>query len=203
MSNIDISALGALEPTQPIDLSQPVEKPKSTGTFPRAGRYTVRVPEQFTVDPTMSQPGTIGKTKAGVLAARVDPTVVGPANEGYQIRFTNISAKVWQRDGKDTSQVAQYLQAFGIKDELSGEPEQTAGLIADTANQTADVYADWVVEHRPSGYKLIGMRNFPVDETGTHRPWVEHPDENLKGEDGQRLRLRARLEVRRWLPKSE
>lgn len=196
MANVDISALGDLEPAQPLDLSiYPEARKGAGGRFPKAGTYDVLAPETFPVE-------AFGKTKAGNLSARVDPTIVGPSNEGYSLRFTNISAKTYQtRDGKETSQVGQYLQAFGIEDNLTGEPQQAADLIATTAGQTAKVYADWVVEHRPSGYKLVGMRNFPVDDGGGFRPWVEHPDSTIKGADGEPLRLKARLEVRRWLPR--
>lgn len=205
---IDISELGGLAPSQPVDVSAiPGVKPTGSG-FPRAGRYTVRAPESFTVDPTMAAPGTIGKTQAGNVAARVDPVIVGPSHEGYQVRFTRISAKDYtskNREGKEytTSQVAEYLTSFGVKENLTGDPQQAANLIASTAGQSGEVYADWVAEHRPTGYKLVGMRNFPVDANGNPQPWVEHPDENVRDAEGNRLRLRARLEVRRWIPKRD
>lgn len=195
MSNlVDISALGSLEPVQAIDLSVVPEVQKKTFTFPRAGIYKVRAPEAIPAE-------AFGKTQAGNLSARVDPTVVGPSNEGYEIRFTNLSAKVYTdpKTGLETSQVAQYLQSFGITEELTGDPQQAANLIASTAGQTATVYADWVAEHRPTKYKLTGMKNFPSDGNGGFSPYVEHPDPNVTNAEGDRLRLRANLVIRRWL----
>ena len=196
-NTIDISSLGNLQPTTPIDLSVVPENPKKAFTFPRAGRYVVRAPENITAE-------NFSSTKAGNLSARVDPTIVGPTNEGYDIRFTNLSAKVYTdpRTSTETSQVAQYLQAFGITDKLDGTPEQAANLIASTAGKTAEVWADWVAEHRASGFKLRGMRNFPADGQGGFQSFVEHPDASVTDADGNRLRLRANLVVSRWLPKT-
>ena len=193
MSNVvDISALGNLEPVAPIDLSVIPEVPKKTFTFPRAGVYTVVAPDVIPSE-------AFGKTQAGNLSARVDPKVVGPSNEGYEIRFTNLSAKVYQdpRTGLETSQVAQYLQAFGITEELTGDPQQAANLIASTAGQTAEVYADWVAEHRPTKYKVSGMKNFPPDGNGGFVPYIEHPEQ--KDAEGNALRLRANLVIKRWI----
>ena len=197
-NTIDISALGTLQPTQPIDLSVVPEAPKKAFMFPRAGRYTVRAPEAITAE-------SFSSTKAGNLSARVDPTIVGPTNEGYDIRFTNLSAKVYTdpRTNTETSQVAQYLQAFGITDKLDGTPEQAANLIASTAGKTAEVWADWVSEHRASGFKLRGMRNFPnKDDAGNFLPFVTHPDSSVTDANGEPLRLRANLVVSRWLAKT-
>lgn len=192
---IDISALGQLEAVQPIDLSVIPEVPKKGGTFPRAGKYTVRAPETITAE-------NFRATKAGNLSARVDPTIVGPTNEGYEVRFTDVSAKTYTdpRTNLETSQVAQYLQAFGVKEELDGSPQQAANLIASTSGKTAEVILDWVAEHRASGFKLRGMRNFPQGEDGQPQPFIEHPDENVVDAEGKRLRLRANLYVSRWLP---
>jgi hypothetical protein len=190
---VDISALGNLQPTKPLDLTIPETATKKAGPgFPPAGRYIVRAPD--------ITGASFGATKAGNLKARVSPTIVGPTHEGYEIRFQDIYATPYtDRDGKETSSVAQYLQAFGIEEELTGDPQQAANLIASTAGKTAEVYANWVAEHYQTGFKLVGMKNFPLDAAGKPQPWVEHPDENVKGSDGQRLRLRAHLEVTRWL----
>ena len=194
--SIDISALGSLQPVQPLDLSIIPEVPKKEFTFPRAGRFIVRVPEAITEE-------NFTPTAKGVLQARVDPTITGPSNEGYEIRYTRVSATVYTdpRTSLETSQVAQYLQAFGINEELTGEPQQAANLIASTAGQEAEVYADWVAEHRPSGYKLSGMKNFPSDGNGGFQSWIEHPDASVTDAKGDRLRLRANFVVKRWLPK--
>lgn len=196
MNSIDISSLGDLQPAQPIDLSTIPEVPRQPFSFPRAGRYTVRAPEVITTE-------TFSTTRAGNLSARVDPTIVGPSNEGYEIRFTFISAKVYtdSRSQIETSQLGQYLQAFGVDGTLTGDPQQAVNLVASTAGKTAEVFADWLIEHRPTGYKLRGMKNFPSDGNGGFQSWVEHPDLSVVDGEGNRLRLRANLVVSRWLPK--
>ena len=196
MNSVDISALGNLQPAQPIDLSVIPEAPKKAFVFPRSGKYTVRAPEAITSD-------NFRKTKADNLSARVDPTIVGPTNEGFEVRFTDISAKNYTdpRSNLETSQVAQYLQAFGVTDELSGDPQQAADLIASTAGKTAEVILEWVAEHRASGFKLRGMRNFPPDGNGGFQSFVTMSEESgLKDAQGEPLRLRANLYVSRWLP---
>lgn len=196
MNSVDISALGNLQPAQPIDLSVIPEATKKAFVFPRSGKYTIRAPEAITSD-------NFRKTKADNLSARVDPTIVGPTNEGFEVRFTDISAKNYTdpRANIETSQVAQYLQAFGVTDELSGDPQQAADLIASTASKTAEVILEWVAEHRASGFKLRGMRNFPPDGNGGFQSFVTmSPESGLTDAKGEALRLRANLYVSRWLP---
>ena len=189
---VDISALGNLEPARPLDLSLYPDA-RVGQELPKAGRYTFRAPESF--------PATaFSKTQAGNLSARVDPTIAGPTNEGYNVRFVNISAKVFQRDGKDVSQMGYYLRAFGITDELTGDPQQAADLIASTANQTYEALGDWEARHRATGYEVKGMRNFPSDGNGGHKSWVTHPTE--KDADGNPLRLRANFVIKQFLPKA-
>lgn len=191
---IDISALGNLEPTQPLDLSKVPQAPKPAA-FPKSGRYTVRVPEAITAE-------NFGKTQAGNLKATISATLVGGESDGYEIRYNDLSAKVYTdpRTQQETSQLGQYLQAFGITEELTGDPQQAANLVAATAGKTAEVWIDWIAEHRPTQFKLRGMKNFPSDGNGGFQSYVVHPDENVKDAEGNPLRLRARLEIRRWLP---
>ena len=195
---VDISALGNLAPTQPIDLSVIPEQPKKSFSFPRAGVYTVIAPEIIPAE-------AFSKSQSNSLKARVDPKVVGPTNSDYEVRFTNISAKEYvdSRTNLTTSQVAQYLQAFGIKDTLPEDPAEVANLIASTAGKEAKVYLNWEVEHRPSGFKLRGMKNFPSDNQGGFLNYIEHPDPEIKDAQGNRLRLRANVVVSKWLPKTD
>lgn len=194
---VDISTLGNLNPVQPLDLSVVPEAPKQAFSFPRAGVYELRAPESFPTE-------AFGKTQGGNLSARVDPVIVGPSNEGYEVRFTNIYATVYTdpRTGVETSGIAQYLQAFGITEQLDGTPEQAANLIASTAGKTAKAYLNWEANHRPSGFKLKGMKNFPIVD-GKPVSSVEHPDESVTDQNGQRLRLRANIVVSKWLPRRE
>ena len=193
--SVDISALGDLASAKPLDLSIYPDAKSGGRPLPRAGRYTVRAPESF--------PSTaFGKTKSGGnLSARVDPTIVGPTDADTLIRFTNLSAKVYQRDGKDVSQMGDYLRAFGITEELTGDPQQAANLIASTANLTYEIVGDWEARHQASGFQIKGMRNFPADGNGGFQSWVNHPTEKNQ-ETGEPLRLRANFVVKRYLPKA-
>ena len=193
MSNVDISQLGDLAPVKPLDLSVYPDA-KGGREIPKAGRYTVRAPESF--------PSTaFGRTKSGGnLSARVDPTILGPTNEGFQVRFTNLSAKVYQRDGKDVSQMGDYLRAFGITEELTGDPQQIADLIAGTANQTYEILGNWEARHLATGFQVKGMANFPPDGNGGFQPWIQHPTEK-NAETGEPLRLRANFVVTKYLAK--
>lgn len=188
----DISALGNLAPADPIDMD--IYQDAAPRTLPKAGEYIVRAPESF--------PSSVfGKSQSGNLKVQVDPTIVGPTNEGYTIRFTSVSAKTYDtKTGVKTSQLGQYLRSCGLTGTLPGDPQAQANAVESTAGRTYRVYADWKAEHRPTGFKVQGMRNFPTDGNGGHQTWVEHPTE--KGEDGKPLRLRANLEVRRFLASS-
>lgn len=185
----DISSLGNLASAEPIDMDMYQDaKPRSR---PEAGEYVVRAPESF--------PETaFGKTQAGNLKVNIDPTIVGPTNEGYTIRFTSISAKVYEsQGGVKTSQLGQYLRSCGLKGTLPGDPQAQANAVERTAGRTFRVYADWVAEHRPTGFKVTGMKSFPSDGNGGRQPWVNHPTE--KDENGEPLRVWANLVVRRYL----
>ena len=196
MNTVDISALGNLAPVQPLDLSVIPEQPaRKEFSFPKAGVYEVRAPESFPSE-------AFTPTQNGSWGARVDPVVVGPTNEGFEVRYQRIYPTVYTdpRTGLETSSVAQYLQAFGITEKLDGTAQQAIDLIASTAGKTAKAYLQWEIRHAASGFKLRGMKQFPKGINGEPQPWAEHPDETLKGEDGQRLRLRANVFISRWIP---
>lgn len=196
VGGVDISGLGNLQRAEPIDLSVPVPVPSGPQTLPPAGVYRVRAPE-FRVE-------MFATSQAGFLVARVDPIIVGGTPyDGHEIRFTRVSAKTYTdaRTGAVTSQMAEYLRAFGIKAVLTGDPQQAADLVASTAGQEAEAYLNWVVEHRPSGFRLRGMKNFPPDGQGGYLPVVTHPDATVTDARGQRLNLRANVEVTRWIPR--
>lgn len=190
--SVNIASMN-IQPAQPLDLSI---YPETRTGLPKAGRYTVKAPDSFP-DEAFAPAATSGQ-----LTARVDPVIVGPTNENFPIKFTRVSAKVYEtKGGKSTSQLGQYLQAFGVTEQLTGDPQQAIALVRSTAGQTCDVVIDWEARHKPSGFKLVGMRGFPSDGNGGFQPWVEHPDPMIVDGEGNRLRLRANLVVRRFLPK--
>lgn len=189
----DISQIGNLQPVQPLDMDTYPEQ-KSGFQLPKAGRYTVRAPESF--------PQTaFGATKAGALSAQIDPTIVGPTNEGFTVRFTKISAKTYERNGIPVSQFGDYLRATGVTGTIPGDAQGLAEAVERTAGAVYDVELDWEARHTPTGFQVKGMRNFPSDGNGGHQSWVTHPTE--KDDQGNPLRLRANVVVRRYIPQGK
>jgi hypothetical protein len=189
MSTVNISALGNLVASDNLDLDTYADVKDKTFRLPKKGRYLVRAPESF--------PDTaFGATKAGHLKAQIDPTIVGPTNEGFQIRFVNISAKPYERSGGKVSQFGDYLRACGRKGPLPGDPQALADAVAATAGQTYYVDLDWKAYNSTTGMEVRGMENFPVDENGEPMSFVEDPGDIT--ENGPK-RLRANLEVRRFI----
>ena len=188
----DISALGQLAPSAPLDIDLYVESSQKR-SFPVKGRYTLRAPEQF----------VFGKTAAGNLSAQVDPTIVGPTNEGFALKYQRVSAKSWaQKSGLPTSQVGQYLAATGRKGNLSAEPQEVADAIEQTANLTYDAYIDWRLYakgHGQDGQPLVieGMENFPQRADGTYIPYVDSPTQKV--EKGNPVRRWANLVITRFI----
>lgn len=169
----DISALGTLKSTAPLDL--PIyQSARPSKPFPKAGRYTARTPENF-------PPESFGESKAGFLTADVSPTIVGGEYDGYKIPYTRVSAKTWtNRDGVDESQLGRYLKAAGVNEVVSGEPQDQADAVATTANQLITIDVDWVARYGPSNWELKGMKNFPHQADGTPNRFV-----SLDGKDGR------------------
>lgn len=187
----DISGISGLQPVEQLNLD--VYK-SAVGGFqlPKAGIYTVQAPPNF---PSTAFSGS----GSGALQAQVDPTIVGPTNEGFTVRFTKVSAKTFERSGTQVSYMGDYLKANGFTGIVPGDPQALANLVEGTAGRTYQVELDWEANHRPTGFKLRGMRNFPKDKaTGEYQTWIEHPSE--KDAEGNPLRLRANVVVRRYIP---
>lgn len=188
----DISALGQLQASEPLDIDLYVESNQKR-SFPNKGRYTLRAPEQF----------TFGKTAAGNLSAQVDPTIVGPTNEGFALKFQRVSAKVFKtKAGLPTSQVGQYLASTGRKGSVGSEPQELADAVEQTANLTYEAYLDWRLYakgHGQDGQPLVieGMENFPSDGNGGYRPYIDSPTQ--KDENGKPVRLWANLYISRYI----
>lgn len=189
----DISQLGNLQPSEPLDLDTYTDAPESVFRLPKKGRYTVRAPEEF--------PATaFGATKASVLSVQVDPTIVGPTNEGFQVRYAKVSAKPFQRGGMTVSQLGDYLRACGVRGTIPGTPQAQADAVERTAGIVYEVDLDWRAYHAGTRFQLEGMEKFPSDGNGGHQSWIEHSTE--KDEEGKPLRLRANVYVRRFVAAS-
>lgn len=187
----EISTLGDLQPIEMLDLDN--YKDASEGVvLPKAGRYTVQAPDSFPTE-------AFGRTRADVLRVQIDPTITGPSNEGYQIRFTNISAKPFKRGGVTVSQVGDYLRACGVRGRLNSEAD-IIEAVKSTVNRTYEVAVDWRAYNKNTGFSVEGMANFPSDGNGGHQSWIEDPED--KDENGKAKRLRANLTVDRYIAAS-
>jgi hypothetical protein len=187
----DISALGNLQSSEPLDLDMYADAKESTFRLPRKGRYTVKAPDVI-------PDSAFGATQAGFLKAQIDPTVIGPTNEGFQCRYTSVSAKPFNRSGQQVSQMADYLRACGVRGKIAGDPQALADAVAQTAGLTYEVQLDWRVFNRNTGLSVEGMENFPKDDKGEPQPWIT--DSGDIGDDGQPRRLRANVIVSRFYP---
>lgn len=190
----DLSALGQLQPIEPLTLDQYVDVKESTFRLPAKGRYQVRAPEGF---PAESFSRT-QKTKA--LSVQIDPTIVGPTNEGFTIRFTKVSATPFKRDNQTVSQLGDYLRAVGITGTLKTE-QDLADAVEATANRVYEVDIDWRGYSKKDGieFKVEGMESFPQLADGTRQSWINHP--RLKDEEtGEPLKVRANLNVTKYVP---
>lgn len=142
-----------------------------------------------------------GRTQKGAFSAQVDPTIVGPSNEGFKLRFIKVSAKDFQRNGKVVSQLTDYLRACGQATGRLTDEQQLADAIEATANSTYEVMIDWRAYNKDTQYSLEGMERFPSDGNGGFLPWTTDP--NAKNpETGEPVRLRAQLVVTRFIPVS-
>lgn len=182
----DISHLGGLNPVEALDLENYADNKESTFRLPPKGRYTLRAPESF-------PPAAFGRTKAGSLQVQIDPTIAGPTNEGFTVRFVKISAKTFDRSGTKVSQVGDYLRACGFKGTLSDE-QAIADAIEMTAGSLYEAKLDWRAYNKRTGWSLEGMERFPRNEDGTYQSWVTDPAEVGKtDENGRPLRVLASL----------
>lgn len=185
----DLSHLGGLNPIDHLDVDDtyPVVK-ESTFQLAPAGTYTLRAPDSFPAS-------SFSRTKAGALQVQIDPTIVGPTNEGYTVRFVKVSAKVFERGGKKVSQVGDYLAAVGFRGTIRDEQE-LADAIEASAGRIYQAKLDWRAYNKRTGFSLEGMTRFPKLADGTYQSWVIDPAEVGKTDDeGRQLRVFANLTI--------
>ncbi len=188
----DISSLGNLQSAEPLDLPQYKDAQEPQG-LPKSGRYTVQAPSSF-------QTTAFGATRAGFLSAQIDPTIIGPTNEGYTIKFTKVSAKPFKRSGLTVSQLGDYLRATGLRTVVPGDPQAQADAVEATANLVYEVTTDWRAYCKGCGHQVEGEKHFPSDGNGGHSPFVTCP--TCKDDTGGPLRLRGNLVVTRFIAPS-
>ena len=185
----DLSHLGGQREIQALDLDDtyPVAK-ESTFQLAPKGVYTLRAPDSFPI-------AAFGRTNAGAISAQIDPTIVGPTNEGYTVRFVKVSAKTFERGGKQVSQMGDYLKACGFRGRLTTE-EELVDAVTNTAGMIYQAKLDWRAYNKRTGFSLEGMERFPRNQDGTYQSWITDPAEVGKtDENGRPLRVLASLQV--------
>lgn len=185
----DLSQLGNLVEVNPVELGDTYpEARQSTFQLPKKGEYTLQAPESFPQD-------AFGTTKAGHLSVRIDPTIVGPINEGFQLKFQSVSAKPFERRGQTVSQAGDYLAACGFRGTLK-TAQQIADAIESTAGATYRANLDWRA-YSNTGVDIEGMEKFPKLADGSYQSWVEDPV--AKDDNGNPVKVRARLYIRNFI----
>lgn len=186
----DLSQLGNLQPVSTLDLSDTyVDARESTFQLPKKGEYVLRAPDSF-------PDAAFGSTKEGNLSVQIDPTIVGPTNEGFTVRFTKVSAKAFQRSGVTVSQLGDYLRACGFRDRLTSVQE-LADAAESTAGATYKAILDWRAYNSKTGFSLEGMERFPKLPDGSYQSWVQDP--TGVDESGAPQRVRANVIVKRFV----
>lgn len=189
----DISALGNLQSAEPLDLDLYPDAKESV-ELPKKGTYQVRAPESFPAE-------SFGASQAGFLTSRVDPTIIGPTNEGFTVRFTKVSAKPWKdKSGLTVSQLGRYLKATGLSETVPADPQAQADAVARTANAVYKAQLDWRAYCKGCGFTIEGEEKFFSDGNGGHKPFTTCP--NCKDEIGEPIGLRANVVVSRFLSAS-
>src|SRR3990167_3777405 len=186
----------SVQPTETVDISSAY--PVSTGRrFPNKGWYTLRTTDAFTEE-------SFTPNKAGTaLTFQIDPTIVGPTNEGYQLKYNSgrISAKTYQRtdrSGKSAtvSQLSDFLKASHYNGVVPGDAQAQADLVEQQAGSTFDALLDWRAWDPSTQTEIKGMENFPKNAAGEYVPYVESATET--DDDGKAKRIWANLEIVRF-----
>lgn len=184
-------------PTEPVDIASAYPASKPVRRFPNKGWYTLRTIDAFT-------PESFVPNKAGTaLTFQIDPTIVGPTNDGYQLKFSSgrISAKTYTRtdrngQSKTVSQLSDYLKAAGYTGTVPGDAQEQANLVESMAGRTFDALLDWRAYDPSTGTETSGMENFPSDGQGGYLPYLESA--TVTDEQGKPKKIWANLEIVRF-----
>lgn len=185
-----------IQPTEPVDIS--TAYPARTGRrFPNKGWYTLRTTDTFTSESFVPNKANTA------LTFQIDPTVVGPTNEGYQLKFSSgrISAKTYQRTDRTgrsatVSQLSDYLKAVGYTGSVPGDAQAQADLVEQQAGKTFDALLDWRAWDPATQREVSGMENFPSDGNGGYVPYLL--SDTQTDDEGNPKKIWANLEIVRF-----
>lgn len=185
-----------IAPAEPLNLDTdyPTVGGKKERKFPNKGRYTLRTTDSFTEE-------SFAPNKANTaLTFAINPTIVGPTNEGYQLKFNSgrISGKVYARKGKQASQLGDYLKACGVTGVVPGDPQAQADLVESTAGMSFEAGLDWRAYDKSTGSSVEGMENFPADGQGGYLPYILSEAE--LDDEGNPKRIWANVEIVYFVP---
>ncbi len=187
----DLGHLGPSKQTAPLDLANYADNRKAAFKLPVHGEYTLQLSESF------PQEAFSRTKKTGALSIALEPTIVGPTNAGFQLRYAKVSATTFQRDGKTVSQIGDALRSLGYTGTAEDEQAQ-ADAIESCAGQLFEAELDWRAYNGKTGLSIEGMSNFPKLPNGEYQSWIEDP--NDMDEEGAPKRVPARLYIRRFIP---
>ena len=187
-----------ITPTESVDIQSTYPAKAAGRRFPNKGWYTLRTTDAFT-------PESFVPNKAGTaLTFQIDPVVVGPTNEGYQLKFSSgrISAKTFQRTDRKTSktstvsQLSDFLRAAGYTGVVPGDAQSQADIVEQHASKTFDALLDWRAYDPSTQKEITGMENFPSDGNGGYIPYLL--SENQTDDQGNPKKIWANLEIVRF-----
>ena len=185
-----------IEPTETVDIASSYPARAAGRRFPNKGCYTLRTTDTFTSD-------SFAPNKAGTaLTFQIDPVVVAPTNEGYQLKFNSgrISAKTYPRTDRKTqktnvvSQLSDFLKAVGYTGVVPGDHQSQADLVEQQAGKTFDALLDWRAYDPSTQREVVGMENFPSDGNGGYVPYLL--SDSALDDDGNAKKIWANLEIR-------
>lgn len=202
MSSVDISALGQLTPSQPLDFTKyPTQATKSNSDKPKfvmppAGEYTLQIPATLTTD-------NFKTSKSGSLMFKFDATITTGPHAGSLVRFISLSAKNYERDGVEQSMLGNLVAAAGGAEfpgvGADGDPGPQVRAVEAVAGRVFTAYLNWEAEDRKfgTGLKVKGMKNFPTitlaDGSTVHQSFI--PVDGQTDAQGRDARVWANLYI--------
>ena len=187
-----------IAPTDTVDIASTYPAKAAGSRFPAKGWYTLRTTSEFTSESFVPNKANTA------LTFQINPTVVGPTNEGYQLKFNSgrISAKTYQRtdrkSGKSStvSQLSDFLKAVGYNGTVPGDAQGQADIVEMQAGKTFDALLDWRAYDPATQTEVSGMENFPADGNGGHLPYLL--SESQTDDQGNPKKIWANLEIKRF-----
>lgn len=185
-----------IEPTETVDIASAYPAKAAGRRFPNKGWYTLRTTDAFTSESFVPNKANTA------LTFQIDPVVVAPTNEGYQLKFNSgrISAKTYQRTDRKTnksntvSQLSDFLKAIGYSGTVPADAQSQADLVEQQAGKTFDALLDWRAYNPDTKAEIVGMENFPSDGNGGYLPYVL--SDTQTDDEGNPKKIWANLEIR-------